>query len=118
MKFASHIARRKEAMGIALGLMAAVAILLSQTVYYSYLEAVNEKVSLDVTDENGQELPVLQMAQDAVVSFAQISINQTLDFISDIIICVDIDNNEVPKSLRLDGYFETLFNLIISPNAP
>ncbi|MEM9390175.1 MAG: hypothetical protein AAGA02_06860 [Bacteroidota bacterium] len=118
MKWTLKIARRKESLGIALGLLAAFAILFSQTFYYSYLETANDGVSLDVTDENGEELPVLKMAHEAVASFAQISINQTLDFISEIIISNEVSTNEVPKTLRLDRYFETLFNLIISPNAP
>ena len=118
MKSILKITKRTETLGMALGFLAAFAILFSQTCYYSYLETANDGICLDVTDENGEELPVLKMAHEAVASFAQISINQTLDFISEIIISPEIGTNEVPKTLRLDRYFETLFNLIISPNAP
>lgn len=118
MKFRYKIEVRKETIGIALGFLAAFGILFSQSLYYHYLDNVDGVSSIELTDENGDEIPVLTMTQHAVSSFAQISINQTLDFISDVIVNKDVEENELPKTLRLDGYFNTLFNLIISPNAP
>ncbi len=118
MKKAFEIAQRKGKARIVIILIAALAILSTQSLYYHYLDSFDQQASLEMQDDNGEEFPILQMSQDAVVSVAQLSINQTLDFISEIVLSEDLEERRIPKALRLDGYFDTLFNLIISPNAP
>ncbi len=118
MKRVIKLADKKEAFGIALGILAAIAILFTQGFYYDYLAEANDNTSIELTDGQDENAPVLQITHDAIPSVAEISINQTLNFISDIVFSDEVAENDVPKTLRLDRYFENLFNLIISPNAP
>ena len=112
------LVNKKEAFGIVLGILAAIAILFTQGFYYDYLAEVNDHASIEFTDGQSGHVPVLKITHDAIPSVAEISINQALNFISDIVFSDEVAENDAPKTLRLDRYFENLFNLIISPNAP
>ncbi|MEM7106781.1 MAG: hypothetical protein AAF519_01050 [Bacteroidota bacterium] len=117
MKAQESIVKSKRTLGIVLAVLAAVSVLFSQGFYFSYLESIDTE-AVEHTDEHGEDIPVVKMTQDAVMTMAQISIHQVLDYLGDISITEAIIKIAVPKSLRLDGYFTTLFNIIISPNAP
>ncbi|MEM6522536.1 MAG: hypothetical protein AAGF85_06330 [Bacteroidota bacterium] len=117
MKRYVSLEKRKKNLGIAFGVLAAVAVLFSQSFYFNYLESI-DTTSVEQTDERGDDTPVIKMAQDAVVSVAQIFIHQVLDYLGDISVGREIIKTEIPRTLRLDRYFQTLFNIIISPNAP
>lgn len=117
MRRIGSIRNKKEVLGIILGILAAIVILFTQGFYYDYVVQVQDS-SFELIDHEKGEVPVLKISHDAIPSVGQISITQTLDFISDIVFSDEITEDDIPKTLRLDRYFETLFNFIISPNAP
>ncbi|WP_350115725.1 hypothetical protein [Fulvivirga sp.] len=108
-------------MGITLGVLAALVILVSQGLYFEYVSNVENAVALEQSSDNSDESTdvVIKMGHQALSTAVELSTQSVLHFITHI-----YDENPVEKPLvseRLSGltsYFQTLFRLIISPNAP
>ncbi|QSE97525.1 hypothetical protein [Fulvivirga lutea] len=121
MKLSSNISRFKHSAGIAMGLLAALVILVSQSFYFEYVSNFEQSVSVEQTSDNSDdsEDQVIKMGHQALSSAVEFSIQSVLHFITHI-----YDENPVEKPLvseninGLTSYFQTLFRLIISPNAP
>ena len=113
------MSKRKEILTIALGLMAVLVILVGQLNYYQ----AQAKAIIDIEqqqnedEDSNEELKVF--TNDAVSNAQQFSFDQGLHFIADIIPeTIEkqwIKDISVPKATK---FFETLFQRIISPNAP
>lgn len=108
----------KQVIGICFGIVAAIVVLLSQSFYFDYLVST-EKITAEVADEGEDEPEILSISKIALTSAVQHSITHALHFIADIY----FDNSgeervEVDQKVNFNTYFNTLFRLIISPNAP
>lgn len=115
-----YISRYKHALGISLGIVAAIAVLFSQSCYYNYVALEKSKVNTEVPGADGEEHhDVLTISKDAVTSAVQFTISQVLHLIGNI----DLQNSdevevELEQTTDFNTYFRTLFRLIIAPNAP
>jgi len=118
MKASRNISRKKELTFILMGVLAALAIVCSQSFsYFDYAGDSKANTEIPADEENQQDIP--SISQDAVSSFVQLTLNQALHFIADLkyqvkeTVTVFLD-----QKLDYNTYFKTLFRLIISPNAP
>jgi len=118
MKSSRNISRKKELAFILLGILAAVAVVFSQSfTNFTYELEKDVKTELPADEEGSEDIPTI--SNDAVSSFVQLTLNQALHFIADLkyqvkeTITVFLD-----QKLDYNTYFKNLFRLIISPNAP
>ncbi|MEP2771221.1 MAG: hypothetical protein ABJH05_03665 [Fulvivirga sp.] len=110
----------KEGLALTLGIVAAVAILFSQTALVSDNHTSDTETHQSTEDDNTENKhDITTITQDAVSSIAQLTLANGLHFIT------DIDQNESEpvkvqfnQKIDFNSYFRTLFRLIISPNAP
>ncbi len=110
----------KEGLALTLGIVAAIAILFSQTAFVSEKHTSDVETHQSSDDDNAENThDITIIAQDAVSSIAQLTLANGLHFIT------DIDQNETEtvkvhfdQKIDFNSYFKTLFRLIISPNAP
>lgn len=111
----------KEYVGIALGVVAALVILLSQSFYFSYVEGIEGPAikTAQAGDFEDSDKTVLEMGHQALSSIAQFAVQNVLHFISEIYIEDLNENGEyILTNEGFTPYFKALFRLIISPNAP
>lgn len=117
----NNISKIKHSTGILFGLLAAVVILVSQGFYFDYVGKIEGKVKTEKTsdaDEDSHE-SVIKMSQQALSSGVEISIQSVLHFIGEIYTDDSVEVPSVSQNFKgLTSYFQTLFRLIISPNAP
>ncbi|WP_155211138.1 hypothetical protein [Fulvivirga aurantia] len=111
----------KEWLSIALGVMAALAILCSQSFTYTQLSEVDKSIETEIptndSDDENQELATI--SQVAVSSFVQVTLSQGLHFITNIYHnVIEVVADHVDQKIDFNSYFKALFRLIISPNAP
>lgn len=122
MRAKNNISALKHTIGIAIGIIAALVILVSQTFYFDYLANTDgDKVKTEVAEDGSEHhaSDVLTISQDAVTTVVQFTINQILLFITDLQLISNEDVKvEFSQKVELTTYFKTLFRLIISPNAP
>lgn len=109
----------KHVTGIAIGILAAVVILFSQSFYFEYVANIEGKATVEHSSDVDSSETVLKMAHQALSTVVQFAIHNVLHFISQIY----IENNtelevKIENSISFDSFFQTLFRLIISPNAP
>lgn len=114
------ISKYKQTIGICFGIIAAIAILVSQSCYYNYLAKEEARVKTEVADEEGDDNhDVLTISKDAVTSAVQFTISQVLHFIAEIHqengADIEVKDDRV---VEFNSLFKTLFRLIIAPNAP
>ncbi len=114
------ILKYKHVGGIAVGLMAAVAILLSQSFYFDYVRGVESNVKTEIpSSDQDEQQTVIKMGQQAVSSVATFAVQNVLHFITEI---YSEDKSEKPSIFQnttgFSSYLQNLFRLIISPNAP
>jgi hypothetical protein len=116
MEKLTKISNIKHTAGIALGILAALVILVSQSFYFDYVAKSECKVK---TEKSDQEQTILKIGQEAVAQAANVTLHNVLHFISEIFLD---DSSEVHIDIKLqpefNSLFNTLFRLIISPNAP
>jgi len=109
-----------EWLSITLGVMAAIAVLCSQSLSYASSLRSEKETKKEIPGDHEQDhhdLPTL--SQDAVSSFVQLTISHDLHFITDIYHnTVEEVNTELDQKIDFNSFFKTLFRLIISPNAP
>lgn len=103
-----------------MGVIAAAVILCSQSFYFDYVQGVESNVKTEIpADGEEGERTVLKMSQQAISSVATFAIQNVLHFISQIYV---EDQSETPNVFQntegFTSYLQTLFRLIISPNAP
>lgn len=110
---------KKHIMGLALGVLTALAVLCSQSCYYSLIEKTKSVEASGSADQSDEGTGVSVLTTDAVSYFVQVTLNQALHVITEIYSeAVDQTKTEVDLKVDFDSYFKTLFRLIISPNAP
>lgn len=110
----------KEWLALMLGVVAAIAIIFSQTTLVSDQNTTDtETQSQEEPTDTDEKQDIPTITQDAVSSIAQLTLANGLHFIA------DIDQNEgetvkvqFDQKIDFNSYFRTLFRLIISPNAP
>ena len=115
--------KKREIGTILIGIVAALIILVGQVSYYSIqMDAVaqqNIEESAATSDDTGNQEELRIFSNDAVSTFVQFHFNQILHFITNIYsealeqVWVHVEERVTPIV-----YFETLFQRIISPNAP
>ncbi len=116
----NNIAKRKHALGLIIGLLAAVLILFTQSFYYEYVAISKEQIKAEQTDKaNDTEAAILKAAPSAVSQVVQVTLQHAWQLIS-IISFDDARTHQInyTPSLHQNTLFRTLFRLIISPNAP
>ena len=121
MRENKNIATFKEWLALTFGVLAAIAIVCSQTLPQNAelgSEEVKKELPAQSDDENDHhEIPTIN--QNVVSSFAQVTLTQSLHFISDIYQPEgDEVNVQLDQKVDFNSFFKTLFRLIISPNAP
>lgn len=114
------ISKYKQTLSICIGIIAAMAILISQSCYYNYLAKEEARAKIEVTDDEGEDNhEVLTISKDAVTSAVQFTISQVLHFIAEIHqengADIEVKDDRV---VEFNSFFKTLFSLIIAPNAP
>lgn len=122
MKRPSHIVNYKQSAGILTGIVAAIAILLSQSLYYTVaaqsLEDVQDTEQKASDDSSTKEVQ-LTASNDLLGSGGQVSLEEPLQFT--ITISFDDFSDFTSTCLEAVDYntqFRTLFRTLISPNAP
>ncbi len=111
--------KNREIATIIIGLLAVIVILVGQVNYYPVQVKAMEEISLEDETEAGENEVLKIYTNDAVSSAVQFSFHQVLHFISDIYSeAVEEVWEEVSDQLNPTEFFETLFQRIISPNAP
>ena len=119
MREDKNILTLKEVTGVAIGVFVALIVLFNQAFYYNYLAEVNDGGVKTEINDSQEDTPVIKLAQDAVSSVVQVVLAQTLHVISEILFADGEDTTvETPLNIGVSSYFKTLFNIIISPNAP
>ncbi len=119
MSRSKTISKYKSSIGLAIGVLAAVVILFTQSFYFNYAANAEYKVKTEQSDNSDKSETILKIGSEAVAQVAQVSLQNVLHFIANIY----LDNSQQnhieysPQSL-FNTYFHTLFRLIISPNAP
>lgn len=116
-----YISRYKHISGIALGVIAALVILFSQSFYFDYVAKIEGKTKTEQTSDSDEDSgdTVIKMSQQALSSGVEISIQSVLHFIGQIYDEVEVELPSITfKTQGLTSYLQTLFRLIISPNAP
>lgn len=114
--------RKKKAVILILGILTAVALIVSQLSFYQNTvqakkETKTEKHSEDSSEE-GQSIFYIVAASPSISS-VQTQIHQEVFFLFEIIFFEDKQYEWIPTvSSALGKYFQTLFHIIISPNAP
>jgi len=109
----------KEWLSIVLGVVAAIAILCSQSFTYTVSELPDEVKTELPADDDGEHHEVTTISQDAVSSVVQLTISHGLHFITNIYHnVVEVAKTWFDQKIDFNSYFKTLFRLIISPNAP
>ena len=119
MRKRNNILPFKEVASVVAGIFVALIILCNQAFYYNYLAELNDTKTKTEISDSQEDVPVIKLAQDAVSSVVQVIVVQALHLISEIVF-VDREESksEAPLNLGASAYFKTLFNIIISPNAP
>jgi len=120
MKGYSSIVRYKFRAGITLGLIAALAIVMTNQTLVNH--QVKAEMHIDAgqdQDQNDEPKAQLSAAKDLLASVSQLTITQAWHFIADIY-TVDHENQDLRgfEIREFNTWFRTLFRLIISPNAP
>lgn len=115
------IAVFKEYLALAFGVIAAIAIICSQTFPQStQLDQSEKKSELPAqSDDDSDHHEIPTISKNVVSTFVQVTLTQSLHFISDIYQPEgDEVNVQLDQKVNFNSYFKTLFRLIISPNAP
>ena len=145
MRIRYDISIIKKALLLSLGVMVALIILASRSLYYVDVvastssaqeesqknqnlgDAVEQPVSEQEEDKvpqenSGQSQQVLASAEDAIASITPLHIEHVLPIVSEIILSeVDFTHIGIDEKKTLHeftAYFKVLFRRIISPNAP
>lgn len=119
MKKIINSAIYKEWVSLILGVMAAAAVLCTQSFNYSTYIQPEEGTQTEVPSDQHEDADKTTISQDAVSSFVQLTLTSGLHFIADIYQGI-VEEFEVVVDQKIDfnSYFKALFRLIISPNAP
>ena len=120
MKYITDILKAKHTLGIALGLMAAFVILFSQSFYFDYVSNVEGDVKTENSAESHSDSEtVIKMAHQALSTVAEFAVQTVWHFITEIFVADKVETPHYFESYSgFTPYFQALFKLIISPNAP
>lgn len=119
MKANNNIADIKHIVGISIGIVAAIVILISQSFYFEYVATVDGEAQTEQSSDVDSDETVIKMAHQALSSVVQFAVQNVLHFIGQIYEEDTFDANvSIENNISFDSFFQTLFRLIISPNAP
>ena len=111
--------RRKEIATLVIGVLAVLVILVGQINYYPVQAKAMQENTTGGEDETASKEELRIFTNDAVSSGIQFSFQQVLHFITNVYSDLIIEVREIiVEYFNPIDYFETLFQRIISPNAP
>ncbi len=112
--------RTKKTALLVLGVLTAVILIVSQLFCYQHSVVIKKEVKTEKQEkETSEQGPHFIMAAGPGLSSVQTQIHQEIAFLFEILFVEEKQYPWIPEvPLALGKYFQTLFQTIISPNAP
>ena len=112
---------RHKMLTLLAGLATAGVIVFSQLFYFQAANYCQEKATTKQHEQKQKDAPesYISIPSSTISSAPHIEINQDLQFVLETLLKSESDEILIPTiSLPVSKFFETLFRVIISPNAP
>jgi hypothetical protein len=103
---------------IAIGLLTAAIIVCTQVFYYQAADFSKKDVKTEQEESSDHSL-YLSAPSNSILSTSHVELNNEFTFVFEVLLNAEQnEGNHAPLPLALGKLFQTLFNVIIAPNAP